>query len=52
MSTLQSLNILGVFTQRSCMAYSKRGSECIPEGKQPGQLADVVFSLALRLRLK
>lgn len=51
-STLQSLNIFGVFTQKCCMAYSKHGSECIPEGKQSGQLADLVLSLALGLHLK
>lgn len=51
-STLQSLNIFGVFTRRGCMAYSKHSSECIPEGKQAGQLADLVLSLALRLHLK
>lgn len=51
-STPQSLNIFGGFTQNCCMAYSKHGSECIPEGKQSGQLADLVLSLALRLHLK
>ena len=51
-STPQSLNIFGVFTQRCCMAYSKYGSESIPEGKQSGQLADLVLSLAQRLHLK
>lgn len=34
------------------MAYSKHGSKCIPEGKQSGQLADLVLSLSLRLHLK
>lgn len=41
-----------VFTQKSCVTHSKHGSECIPEGKQSGQLADFGLELRLQVTLK